>query len=254
MSFLSPSSAALPNAALDEAALPRHLAVIMDGNGRWATQRGLPRTEGHRAGTEAARAVVEECLELGIAHLTLYTFSRENWSRPAPEVRFLFDLLVDFITRKLPDLERRGLKLLVLGETAELPFTTRKALKHAMARTAHNSRMVLNLALNYSGREEIVRAVKRYAASGAPPEALTPELLARHLYTGGQPDPDLIIRTSGEERMSNFLIFQSAYSELYFTDALWPDFTPLALREALAVYAGRCRRFGGLNSRDPSNE
>lgn len=254
MSFLSPPSKALPDEAPDPASLPRHLAVIMDGNGRWATQRGLPRTEGHRAGTEAARAIVEECLDLGIAHLTLYTFSRENWSRPASEVRFLFDLLVDFITRKLPDLEKRGVKLLVLGEADELPFTARKALGHAMTRTSNNSRMILNLALNYSGREEIVRAVKQYAASGAPPESLTPELLARHLYTAGQPDPDLIIRTSGEERMSNFLIFQSAYSELYFIDALWPDFTPLALREALAVYAGRNRRFGGLHNGASPNE
>lgn len=240
----SPSEA-LPE-TLDPAALPRHVAVIMDGNGRWATQRGLPRTEGHRAGTEAARAVVEECLELGITHLTLYTFSRENWSRPASEVGFLFDLLVDFITRELPNLEKRGVKLFVLGETAELPFAARKALSHAMTRTAANSRMVLNLALNYSGREEIIRAVKRYAASGAPLDAITPESLADHLYTAGQPDPDLVIRTSGEERLSNFLIFQSAYSELYFTETLWPDFTPSSLRGALAAYAARNRRFGGL--------
>ena len=242
----APSSAAPLPEALAPASLPRHLAVIMDGNGRWATRRGLPRTEGHRAGTEAARAVVEECLELGIGHLTLYTFSRENWSRPASEVGFLFDLLVDFITRELPSLEKRGVRLLVLGETSELPFAARKALGHAMARTSANARMTLNLALNYSGREEIARAVRLYAASGAPLDGLTPDRLAAHLYTAGQPDPDLVIRTSGEERLSNFLIFQSAYSELYFTETLWPDFTPAALREALAAYAARTRRFGGL--------
>lgn len=238
-----PSTAAVSAAS---AALPGHLAIIMDGNGRWATQRGLPRTDGHRAGTEAARVIVEECLALGIGYLTLYTFSRENWSRPPTEVSFLFSLLVDFITRELPSLKKRGVRLIVLGEAGELPFTVRKTLERASARTAQNKRMVLNLALNYSGREEIIRAVGRYGASGAPLDALTPALLADHLDTAGQPDPDLIIRTSGEERMSNFLIFQSAYSELYFTNTLWPDFTPETLHKAIAVYAARSRRFGGL--------
>ena len=218
----------------------------MDGNGRWAKARGLDRSEGHRAGTEAARAIVEECLELGIAYLTLYTFSRENWSRPAGEVRFLFELLVDFITRELPSLEKRGVRLRILGESGEIPFAARTALAHACSRTQANSRMVLNLALNYSGREEIARACRLFMESGAKPEDLTPERLALHLYTSGQPDPDLVIRTSGELRLSNFLPFQTAYSELYFTDALWPDFTPARLREALAEYAGRTRRFGGL--------
>lgn len=230
----------------DFTALPRHLAIIMDGNGRWAASRGLPRTEGHRAGVEAARVIVEECLQLGIGHLTLYTFSRENWSRPVQEVGFLFNLLIDFITRELPELERRGIRLLVLGEMAEIPLAARKALAHAMTRTVSNTRMTLNLALNYSGREEIVRAVKLYASSGSPLEDLTPEMLSDRLYTGGQPDPDMVVRTSGEERMSNFLLFQSAYSELYFTETLWPDFDPAALHEALGAYAKRRRRFGGL--------
>lgn len=234
--------------------LPGHLAIIMDGNGRWATQRGLPRTDGHRAGTESARLIVEECLDLGIGHLTLYTFSRENWSRPPAEVAFLFNLLVDFITRELPSLEKRGVRLTILGDASGLPFAVRKTLAHASARTAQNRRMVLNLALNYSGREEIVRAVGRYAASGSPLDALTPALLADHLDTAGQPDPDFVIRTSGEERMSNFLIFQSAYSELYFTDTLWPDFNPEALQKALAVYAERSRRFGGLAPEGGSGE
>ncbi len=220
----------------------------MDGNGRWARQRNLPRSEGHRAGTEAARVLVEECLKLGIAHLTLYTFSRENWNRPAEEVRFLFELLVDFITRELPDLEKRGVRLKILGEMAELPYAARTALQHAMKRTSRNETMLLNLALNYSGREEIARACRLYMQSGRSPEDCGPESLADFLYTAGQPDPDLVIRTSGEERVSNFLLFQTAYSEFYFTDALWPDFSPACLREALADFAARSRRFGGLES------
>ena len=220
----------------------------MDGNGRWAKARGLSRSEGHRAGTEAARAIVEECLALGIGHLTLYTFSRENWNRPVEEVKFLFDLLVDFISRELPDLEKRGVRLSILGEMADLPFVARKTLTHACSRTASNDKMVLNLALNYSGREEITRACRLYMESGAPADALTPERLAAFLYTAGQPDPDLVIRTSGELRVSNFLLFQAAYSEFYFSDRLWPDFSPQDLRDAIAHYQTRSRRFGGLSA------
>lgn len=218
----------------------------MDGNGRWAKARNLPRSEGHRAGTEAARAIVEECLALGIAYLTLYTFSRENWKRPAEEVRFLFDLLVDFITRELPSLEKKGVRLHLLGEMSELPFAARSALNHAVRRTARNEAMVLNLALNYSGREEIARACRLYMESGRPPAECSPETLAACLYTAGQPDPDLVIRTSGEARISNFLLFQTAYSEFYFTGTLWPDFTPHSLQEALAAYTARTRRFGAV--------
>ena len=231
----------------DAVAIPRHIAVIMDGNGRWAKARGLSRSEGHRAGTEAARAIVEECLDLGVGHLTLYTFSRENWSRPAEEVKFLFDLLVDFITKELPALEKRGVSLNILGEADELPFLARKTLAHACSRTAHNDKMILNLALNYSGREEIARACRLYMESGAPARDLSPERLAAFLYTAGQPDPDLVIRTSGELRISNFLLFQAAYSEFYFSDRLWPDFSPQDLRNAIAHYQTRSRRFGGLN-------
>ena len=231
----------------DTLTVPRHIAVIMDGNGRWAKTRGLPRSEGHRAGTEAARVVVEECLALGIGYLTLYTFSRENWNRPAEEVKFLFDLLVDFITRELPDLEKHGVSLNILGEVSELPFVVRKTLAHACSRTAHNDKMVLNLALNYSGREEIARACRLYMESGAPAKDVSPERLAGFLYSAGQPDPDLVIRTSGELRISNFLLFQTAYSEFYFSDLLWPDFTLRDLRAAIAHYQGRSRRFGGLS-------
>ena len=231
---------------------PRHVAVIMDGNGRWAAHRGLSRSEGHRAGTEAARRIVEACREAGIEFLTLYTFSRENWRRPAAEVAFLFDLLVQFITRELPELENMGVRLQVLGEFGELPFAARKALVLSASRTARCDKMILNLALNYSGREELARAARLYMEAGGAPATMTPEALAAHLYTAGQPDPDLIIRTSGELRLSNFLLFQSAYSELYFTPTLWPDFTPEELRKALAEYAGRARRFGG--STTPSEE
>lgn len=226
--------------------LPRHIAIIMDGNGRWAKKRNLPRTDGHRVGTEAAREVIEECLSLGIPYLTLYTFSKENWNRPASEVGFLFDLLVDFITRELPDLEKRGVRLHILGETSDLSFTVRKTLAHACARTAQGEKMQLNLALNYSGREELARACRLYMESGASPAGLTPETLADYLYTAGQPDPDLIIRTSGELRISNFLLYQGAYSELYFCDTLWPDFGPSELNKALEQYRKRSRRFGGL--------
>lgn len=219
----------------------------MDGNGRWAKARGLPRSEGHRVGTEAARRIVEECLALGISHLTLYTFSRENWKRPADEVRFLFELLVDFITRELPTLEKQGVCMRILGEVEELPFAARKTLLHAINRTAKNDTMVLNLALNYSGREELARACRLYMASGRSASECTPQTLADFLYSSGQPDPDLVIRTSGEHRVSNFLLFQTAYSEFYFTDTLWPDFTPSSLHKALEAYAARARRFGALD-------
>lgn len=220
----------------------------MDGNGRWAEARGLARGDGHRAGTEAARAVVEECLALGIEYLTLYAFSTENWKRPKKEISFLFQLLVDFISDELPDLERRGVRLNVLGDAAALPLLARTALERARARTAGNRAMVLNLALNYSGREELARAFRLCAEAKTPPEAITAETLAGCLYTAGQPDPDLIIRSSGEMRLSNFMLFQAAYSELYFTETLWPDFGPEDLRLAFKEYASRSRRFGGTRA------
>jgi len=224
--------------------LPRHVAVIMDGNGRWATMRGLPRSEGHRAGTEAARAIVTRCRELGIGHLTLYTFSKENWGRPADEVKFLFDLLVRFLTRELDTLLKQSIRFAVLGEIAELPLATRKVLGHVIAKTAGGAAMTLNLALNYSGRDEILRACRRLIAKGAAPEAVTEEAISAELYTAGQPDPDLIIRTSGEMRLSGYLLWQSAYSEFAFPETLWPDFSPDHLDAILADYQNRTRRFG----------
>lgn len=224
--------------------LPKHVAVIMDGNGRWAQRRGLPRAEGHRAGTEAARAVLTRCRELGIGHLTLYTFSRENWSRPAEEVRFLFDLLVRFLKKETKLLLDQDIRLKVLGETGDLPLGVRQVVESVVEKTKNCGSMTLNLALNYGGRDEILRACRNLSAKGLPAEAITEEAFAAELYTAGQPDPDLIIRTSGELRLSNYLLFQAAYAEFYFTDVLWPDFTPAELDKALEDFAQRQRRFG----------
>ena len=224
--------------------LPAHLAIIMDGNGRWAQQRGLPRSEGHRAGVRAAKDIVTTCRRLGIRYLTLYTFSQENWGRPQDEIRLLFQLLVEFLAAELPAMERQSIRLNVYGDIGDLPLAARTALQHAMKQTESCSGMTVNLALNYSGREEIVRAVRSLVRDNLAPDAITEAALRARLFSGDQPDPDLIIRTSGELRLSNFLTFQSAYSEFFFTDALWPDFTPEALLAALDSYAGRRRRFG----------
>jgi undecaprenyl diphosphate synthase len=224
--------------------IPTHIAIIMDGNGRWAKQRGLQRSDGHRAGTEAARAVVTRCRELGVRHLTLYTFSKENWSRPKDEVRTLFDLLTTFLKRQEKSLREQGIRLKVLGEIGDMPLAVRQVLKHVMRQTAECTEMTLNLALNYSGREEILRAARALAAKGVSPEEITEEAFANELWTAGQPDPDLVIRTSGELRLSNYLLFQSAYAEFYFTDIYWPDFTPAELEKAIRDLNGRQRRFG----------
>lgn len=222
----------------------------MDGNGRWAKARGLSRSHGHEAGTKAAKALVTHCRELGVGHLTLYTFSRENWSRPKEEVGYLFKLLADFLTRELKSLMEQDVRLNILGAWQELPFATRQVLGHVLKKTADNRSMVLNLALNYSGREEIVAAARSLAAEGAPPEDITEEALAARLTTAGQPDPDLVIRTSGEHRVSNFLLFQSAYSEFHFTETLWPDFGREELMAALEDFGARQRRFGGTGEDD----
>ncbi len=216
----------------------------MDGNGRWATQRGLSRSQGHKAGTETAKATVTACRELGIRHLTLYTFSRENWSRPADEIRTLFDLLVQFLRKELPSLMEQNIRMHVFGELAEMPLAVRKVLQHAMKKTAGFDAMHLNLALNYSGRAELVRACRELVREGLDPADVTEEALSSRLYSAGQPDPDLIIRTSGELRISNFLLFQAAYSEFYFTETLWPDFDQNELQRALEAYRNRQRRFG----------
>ena len=224
--------------------LPRHIAIIMDGNGRWAQARGLPRTAGHRAGADAVRAVVRECRRLGIPHLTLYAFSSENWNRPKTEISALFGLLLEFLGAEVTTMQEQGIRLKVLGDLDGLPLAQRTALRHAMSRTADGTRMTLNLALNYGGRAELVRAARALVAEGVPPQGITEEALAEKLDTAGQPDPDLVIRTSGEQRLSNFLLYQCAYSELWFTPVLWPDFGAGELQKALNDYAGRSRRFG----------
>lgn len=225
--------------------LPQHLAVIMDGNGRWAAQRGLPRSQGHEAGVKAAQRLYRHCRHLGIGHLTLYAFSKENWLRPKDEVSFLFGLVTRFFThreqRELMDLD---IRFQVLGELDGVPEATRKVLKESAAKTAGNSSMVLNLALNYSGRDEILRAARLLLQEGLRPEEITPEAFADRLYTTGQPDPDLVVRTSGEFRLSNYLLYQSAYAELYFTETLWPDFDEAELDKALEEFTRRQRRFG----------
>jgi len=224
--------------------IPQHIAVIMDGNGRWAKARGMKRHEGHRVGVESTRAVVTRCRELGVRHLTLYTFSTENWGRPEEEKRVLFDLLVRFLKGELSTLVEQDIRLKVLGEVGRFPLAVRETLRIATNKTAHCSSMTLNLALNYGGRDEIIHAVRKLAAEQRDPESITPEAFADALYTQGQPDPELIIRTSGEQRLSNFLLWQAAYSEFYFTPTLWPDFTAEELDKALAEFSHRQRRFG----------
>jgi undecaprenyl diphosphate synthase len=218
----------------------------MDGNGRWAAKRSLSRSDGHRAGAAAVRRVVTACREKGIESLTLYSFSKENWMRPKEEVTFLFGLLTDFLKIELPALLENDISLHVFGDTAALPLASRKALAYVIRKCAGNKSMRLNLALNYSGRDEIVLACRKYMEDGGKPENLTPEVFSGYLYSAGQPDPDLVIRTSGEQRISNFLLYQSAYSEFYFTPTLWPDFEERDLDEALREFSRRDRRFGGL--------
>ncbi len=225
----------------------------MDGNGRWAEKRGLPRSDGHKAGTETAKAIVTRARELGIEHLTLYTFSKENWGRPKDEIKFLFDLLVRFLNRELDSLIKQSIRLTILGEPRDLPLPVRKVLEYCCSKTKDCDKMTLNLALNYSGRQEILRACRNVAAMGLKPEEITEELFAGQLYTAGQPDPDLVIRTSGEIRVSNYLLWQTAYSEFYFTKTFWPDFDAAEFDKALADYAGRGRRFG-LTGRQAGTE
>jgi undecaprenyl diphosphate synthase len=232
----------------DASPLPRHVAVIMDGNGRWARQRGLPRVEGHRMGVRAVREVVECARELGIPYLTLYAFSLENWGRPEPEVRTLMVLLQEFLASELPLMRKHRIRLRVIGEQASLPFGVRKILDRTMSATAANEEMTLTLGLSYAGRNEIVRAARKIAAEAAAgtlaPERVTEEHFSARLDTAGMPDPDLVIRTSGELRISNFLLWQSAYAEFVFTDVLWPDFGKPEFLQALEEFSRRHRRFG----------
>ncbi len=227
--------------------LPAHVAIIMDGNGRWAEQRHLPRVEGHRAGTEAVRETVECAARLGIRVLTLYAFSIENWKRPAAEVSTLMMLLKRYLRSELTTLLSNNIRFQVIGRIEELAPDIQDELHAAIERTAKNSGMLFNIALNYGGRAEIVDAARRAMASGLRPADLDEERFAGFLYTAGQPDPDLLVRTSGEMRVSNYLLWQIAYAEIYVTDTLWPDFRRQHLLEAVLAYQKRERRYGGIN-------
>jgi undecaprenyl diphosphate synthase len=233
---------------IDRARLPGHIGIILDGNGRWAKQRGLSRPQGHRAGSHAVRRVVRACRRLGIKHLTLFAFSSQNWGRPAEEVSALMALLSEFIVKEWREIMARDIRVVHLGELKRVPAVVRRQLRQLIAATRHNRSMTLALALSYGGREELVAAARALVARarlGKLGAAQVDEaLLSRALTTRAIPDPDLIIRTGGEQRLSNFLLWQSAYAELYFSDKLWPDFQAADLRAAIATFQSRRRRFG----------
>jgi len=230
--------------------VPRHIAIIMDGNGRWAKERDLPRIKGHEQGAESVRAVTEACVELGVEFLTVYAFSTENWKRPEAEVTALWTLLEHFIAQETPTLMKNGVRLQAIGRIHELPQSCQDALKRTIELTAQNPKTTLVLALNYSGRTEIIDTVRdlcREAAGGCLDyRTLTEEIFSQHLYTRDFPDPDLLIRTSGELRLSNFLLWQLSYTEIYVTQKMWPDFSKEDLRDAIREFNKRQRRFGGL--------
>lgn len=226
------------------AAPPRHVAIIMDGNGRWAVRRAMPRVFGHKRGAETVRNVVEQGRTLGIEVLTLYAFSDENWGRPKQEVGFLMDMLASFLKSEIANMKANGIRFQTIGRIERLPASAREWVERARTETAGNSGMVLNLALSYGGRSEILQAIRRLHDDGIGPDGLTEEAFSARLDTAGLPDPDLIIRTSGEQRISNFLLWQAAYAELYFAEVLWPDFTEREFLIALLDYQRRQRRFG----------
>ena len=229
---------------------PRHIAIIMDGNGRWAKERGLPRLKGHEKGAATVRAITEECVAQGVEFLTLYAFSTENWRRPGDEVEGLWVLLEHFLAQELPTMMKNGVRLRTIGRTQELPESTQKKLADTIAETANNKATTLILALNYSSRTEITDAVRSLCADAAAgrldAESITPETIQSRLYTAEYPDPDLLVRTSGEMRLSNFMLWQLSYTEFYISQKLWPDFSKQDLRQAIAEFHKRERRFGGI--------
>jgi undecaprenyl diphosphate synthase len=242
---------------LDLTRLPRHVAVIMDGNGRWAQKRHLPRIAGHRSGTQSARTTIETCARLKIEALTLYAFSVENWRRPKTEIDFLMALLREYLRKEMPLIQKNNIRMRFLGRMDELPTGVQNDVRDAMEKTAGNQGMVLCVALNYGGRAEIVDAMNAILSEGnghGIPRKVTEEQLSRHLYTEGLPDPDLLIRTSGEMRVSNFLLWQIAYAEIFVTETLWPDFNRARLLEALLEFQKRERRYGGIREGEPSDE
>lgn len=242
---------------IDLKRLPQHVAVIMDGNGRWAQRRHLPRIAGHRAGVKAAREIIESCARLRLSYLTLYAFSLENWRRPQAEVDFLMRLLREYLKRELPTIHKNNIRLLVIGRSEQLPEAVRKDIEQGMRMTARNTGMKLVVALNYGGRAELVDAfnamLEQVRSNGMSAFQADEQTVSEHLYTAGLPDPDLLIRTSGEMRVSNFLLWQIAYAEIYVTETLWPDFSRARLLEALVDFQKRERRYGGLNaSQEPA--
>jgi undecaprenyl diphosphate synthase len=243
---------------LDPKRMPNHLAVIMDGNGRWAEKRHLPRVAGHRAGVKAAREVIETCARLKLPCLTLYAFSLENWRRPQAEVDFLMRLLREYLKRELPSIHKNNIRLLVIGRSAQLPEAVGKDIADAMRQTAKNTGMKLVVALNYGGRAELADAfnamLDHVRTNGLSAFRADEQTISDHLYTAGLPDPDLLIRTSGEMRVSNFLLWQIAYAEIYVTEALWPDFSRVRLLEALVDFQKRERRYGGLGVLPPEHD
>lgn len=230
--------------------LPKHIAIIMDGNGRWAKKRSLPRNFGHQEGMKRVIEIVEAAHQIGIGYLTLYAFSTENWKRPANEINGLMKILVIYIRAELERLHNNNIKINILGDISELPETPRNEVVKAIEKTKYNTGMVLNIALNYGGRNEIIRGIKEYLKDiemgKISVEDLNTDIFSNYLYTRGQPDPDLIIRPSGEQRLSNFLLYQIAYSEFWYSDVLWPDFKENHLYEAIIDFQNRSRRFGGI--------
>ena len=224
--------------------IPQHIAIIMDGNGRWAKKRGMPRLFGHRAGVENLRAVIKACVEFGIRYLTIYAFSTENWGRPQDEVSGLEKLFHEAFTNEFLELRKQGVRIIHLGQREGIPQDLLKEIDEAVELSKTNDRLVLSVALNYGSRNEIMHAVRRIVADGMKPEDITEQTISRYLFTADIPDPDLVIRTSGEQRLSNFLLYQSAYAEWEFPETLWPDFGKEQLLEAIFEYSKRDRRFG----------
>ncbi len=235
--------------AVASARIPQHVAIIMDGNGRWAKRHNRPRIFGHRAGTENIRRVLRVCVELGVKVLTLYAFSTENWSRPEDEVAGLMGIFENVLEMEIDELDANGVQVRHIGRLERLTPKLQEGVRAAIERTRHNERIVLNVALNYGGRAEIVDAVRQIVAEGVRPEDISEEMLGQRMYTGDLPDPDLVIRTSGEFRTSNFLLWQSAYAEYYVTNTFWPDFDEGEIRKAIAFFGQRERRYGGVTAR-----